>query len=363
MTIRDVATVTALISAALSAALHRVPVQTYEEQKSPALVVLDSLVLVENDSQFVGKSSGIVTSRSGSYFIGDALNMTVHQFSPQGRYVRSWGRRGRGPGEFTSVGTLALDGDSLLLVDGGSQLQVFDLRTGKPKWQRRLPTRQSLFAFVADRGRVFFNAVDATHRSTLGLVTTADDSAKYSGPYPAPLGRNKLVDQYLSFLEFAVFSGDSVAVALQNTDYLFLGRFGSARFDSVRIGRVTRRGSRPELLRTMTEDPASVQPHLYSFSVPWALGRLSSGQFAYITTDQTFVTNRLIGTLFASVVDPRTRRTCPDAEIPVPKDPQPWITFRGDTMLVVSQELSKEAKPRTVIRRFSFRTEGCRWIS
>jgi hypothetical protein len=64
---------------------------------------------------------GLVTSvlldDDGYVFVGDMHAHHIQIFDAQGRYVRTIGREGRGPGEFTRVWSLAWVGDTLAVMD------------------------------------------------------------------------------------------------------------------------------------------------------------------------------------------------------------------------------------------------------
>jgi hypothetical protein len=65
--------------------------------------------------------------------------------------------------------------------------------------------------------------------------------------------------------------------------------------------------------------------------------------------------------LFVSIVDPAQHRTCPDAEIPAPADPQPWVAFKGDTLLVLIQEVVGD-QAWTAVRKYSLKSDQCAWM-
>lgn len=335
--------------------------------QSPILLAVDSVDLIENDSQFVGRSIGFAVSTRGNLYISDDLNTIVHEFSPRGDRLRSFGGRGRGPGEFTSVGFVATDADSGLIVDGGTYLHYFDLRSGKLKWQR-LPPAKMIQAMLVHRGNIVVNAIvgrDPSRAVSLASVRSLEDAARYGGPLPAPLGRSPVVDQSFGVLQFTFFNRDSLAVAVTaSSDFLFFGLFDSPRFDSVHVARSKRRGGlSSQVLAKFLTNPASVTAvDLFQPSTPWALAALSSGDFAYVTLDPELTNNRITGPLYVSIVDARSRRTCPDARVPVPTDPQPRVTFRADTLFVLSQDETADKKPRTTLRKFMIRTENCRWL-
>jgi sugar lactone lactonase YvrE len=67
---------------------------------------------------------------AGSIYILDSGNQRIQVFGPEGRFIRSIGRKGQGPGEFTSPNSIDIDVEGRLHVLDGSQnrIQVFTPR-------------------------------------------------------------------------------------------------------------------------------------------------------------------------------------------------------------------------------------------
>lgn len=75
----------------------------------------------------------VAVAPDGCIFVSDGYgNSTVHRFSPDGRHDLTWGRPGRGPGEFTTPHAIWVDGRNRVLVADreNDRVQVFD-REGK----------------------------------------------------------------------------------------------------------------------------------------------------------------------------------------------------------------------------------------
>jgi hypothetical protein len=103
-----------------------------------------------------------------------------------------------------------------------------------------------------------------------------------------------------------------------------------------------------------------VGPEIYTPSRPWLIAPLSSGQIAYLTADLRLLTDRFTGELHLSVIDPSSRRACADARVNSPADAWPLAAIRGDTVFVLTQEITG-ATLRTIIREYTIGTAGCRW--
>lgn len=262
---------------------HRAAAQ---QQQSPRLVQLDSVILGESESLYVGLVNGFAMSAAGRYYVTDVANFVVHEFARDGQHMRTFGRQGRGPGEFTAPGALTVVGDTLLLVYGDNRIAAFDLRSGRFASERSLPGRPDGLSITHD-GQVIASSLVPLHRASLRVFGGATDSVRYAGPYPFPYGRNQIVDDVFGHAMAATFGRDSVAVAFHATEYAFIGRLSSPSFDSVHIGRRARNGAPARVIGSLPEDPGAIMPYAYALSAPWALGRLSGSRLGYMSVGLT----------------------------------------------------------------------------
>lgn len=75
------------------------------------------------EETYFGLIQGVDVDRAGRIYVGDMVRACVHLFSDQGKYIRSIGRKGRGPGEFSYVWDVSLlEPDSLCVFDGATRL-------------------------------------------------------------------------------------------------------------------------------------------------------------------------------------------------------------------------------------------------
>src|SRR5262245_3607705 len=85
-------------------------------------------------------AGGIAVDPEGNVYVAHWNSNKVAAYSPQGKLLREWGRKGTGDGEFQLPGSIALGPDGLLYVpdQGNSRVQTFT-REGKfvGKWGTR----------------------------------------------------------------------------------------------------------------------------------------------------------------------------------------------------------------------------------
>lgn len=82
----------------------------------------------DSDTTFNGVSD-IAIAPNGDIFVSDGhVNNRVLKFSPDGKFIKQWGKKGSGPGEFNVPHTLAFDSRGRLFVGdrSNSRIQLFD---------------------------------------------------------------------------------------------------------------------------------------------------------------------------------------------------------------------------------------------
>jgi hypothetical protein len=85
-------------------------------------------------------------------YIADALDCAVKVFSGEGRFLRSFGRKGDGPGELDFPSGVAAAGDRIVVADKlNFRIQIFD-GEGRPRGGFKLPfAPDRVFALGSDR--------------------------------------------------------------------------------------------------------------------------------------------------------------------------------------------------------------------
>ena len=78
------------------------------------------------------KPSGVVVAPDGTIFVADGhggtSNARIVKLSKDGKFIKAWGKKGTGPGEFGELHSITMDGAGRLLVSdrGNNRIQVFD---------------------------------------------------------------------------------------------------------------------------------------------------------------------------------------------------------------------------------------------
>jgi len=96
------------------------------------LLTLGTTGVAGTTSTTFNQPSDVVVAANGDIFVADGhggeSNARIVKFSKDGRFIKTWGRKGTGPGEFDVPHALALDSRGRLFVGdrGNSRIQIFD---------------------------------------------------------------------------------------------------------------------------------------------------------------------------------------------------------------------------------------------
>ncbi|MGD8321253.1 MAG: hypothetical protein PVJ02_12375 [Gemmatimonadota bacterium] len=106
--------------------------------------------VMEGDPHYTFQTiTSVVPLASGNLVVSDGGATEISEYAPDGTFVRRWGRRGGGPGEFRSLSRVYLLGtDSLMALDGTTRrVSVFDTAgTFAHQVDARDLSKDSLFA-------------------------------------------------------------------------------------------------------------------------------------------------------------------------------------------------------------------------
>ncbi|MCH2449984.1 MAG: 6-bladed beta-propeller [Gracilimonas sp.] len=100
--------------------------------RTPSVPVHIDVVIGEEDQPFehlLGNPIGVCTDSKGNIYIADKASLKVKVFDSQGNYLRSFGGRGRGPGEFLDINLMQLAGDDTLLFQDRGKLEFIYMTT------------------------------------------------------------------------------------------------------------------------------------------------------------------------------------------------------------------------------------------
>jgi sugar lactone lactonase YvrE len=133
----------------------------------------------ETPSTFAGPAD-VAFAANGDIFVADGhVNNRVMKFSKDGKFIKAWGKKGTGPGEFSVPHAIALDSRGRVFVAdrGNKRIQIFDqegkyleewAQFGRPSGLLIMPDDTIYVADVQDKpGISFGSAKDGVVRGTI----------------------------------------------------------------------------------------------------------------------------------------------------------------------------------------------------
>jgi sugar lactone lactonase YvrE len=96
------------------------------------LMTLGKAGIVGDGPDVFNQPSAVLVAPNGDIFVGDGhggdSNARVLKFSKDGTFIKAWGKKGVGPGEFEAPHALAMDSRGRLFVGdrGNNRIQIFD---------------------------------------------------------------------------------------------------------------------------------------------------------------------------------------------------------------------------------------------
>lgn len=93
------------------------------------LMTLGKAGVKGTDSETFDQPTDVAVAPNGDIFVSDGhVNSRIVKFSKDGKFIKAWGRKGSGPGEFDLPHALAFDSRGRLFVGdrSNSRIQIFD---------------------------------------------------------------------------------------------------------------------------------------------------------------------------------------------------------------------------------------------
>jgi hypothetical protein len=343
------------------------------EQAGPILVAVDSVLLAEADTLYLGNPYALaVDPYDGSFYVSDFFADRVLRFGRGGRLVRTYGRPGDGPGEFhTPTLTWPVDSLTVAAADNDHHLiHLFARQTGAHIRSVPYQGRLGLTRPVVLESSVW---MPARNRGTGTSALRSDprtDSVRYLVPLPEEyLASFRGLGRFAAFHTMGMLTGwaDTVAVGMGGVNHVLLAGVDGAVFDTLSVPAIHRRGVPRNVVLVFDGDPGKPTRDLFRASSMLAhLFRRPDGSLVLVHHDAD-LEGELPGGLitarvFVSVVAPGRDRACVDAELPVSRDARPIQGFRGDTLFLLDRRITAGERLETWIVSYRIDTDGCDWL-
>jgi hypothetical protein len=344
----------------------------------PQFLLLDSLVLEENDTLYLGKPEmGFVVDDSGDIYVADEFWNRLIRFRPDGRIDRVFGRAGSGPGEFRSTTPATIVFDTLVIQGSAGRLKVFNRNTGQFYFERAFGRG------VLGEGR------RQGDRLVLALFDFASGRGVLSWPLTEFLGHNleptanppssnmvQMPPEYTDYPGLRDFGSTAIAlwadtmmVGFDGVDYLVVYRADGTPVDTIDIPARIRHGITAATLAAFGKGKQpTLEQDVNAFAQFVNLWRLPNGETLLLyRQDRVIMTGthpKFFGDAFLTLLASDRRTACVDTSIPFPGAESPRISVHGDTLLALDQIASGRDSLRSVsvIRKYQVSDDHCKWV-
>ena len=319
----------------------------------PVIQRLGSLTLTESDTAYVGRPAALsVDGQDGSLYVTDAFWGRVLRFSAAGELLRSYGKRGDGPGELKSPGAVEVVDTAVLVLDE-NRLTRYRREGGDFLGSARYGG--VLTSMRAAGSRLWLGGLNLGRKTSLGTWAPGEPTVRPVGTIPSEFTQSEPLAGIYTGVEVAAW-GDTVLAGYEGLNRLTLYRSNGTPIRSLRVPTRARRGELPNIVQAMKR--LDFPGQFSANSVLFRLERLPSGNFALVHYDQKIDGQLITARVYLTLLSADFSRACVDREIPVSRDAQPYTAFRGDTLYVVQQEV-KEEKSRTFVDRWLIDERAC----
>ena len=342
------------------------------QSAGPALILEDSVVLQESDDHFLGRPMEMFVGDDGSIFVIDAFAGAVLRFDRSGRHVRTYGRRGRGPGEFSHIGIGGFASGNVVGVADGNppqhqEIEFFDLRSGEHV--ARVQVAGILTALAAHDRELWMGTIDPEGWKTLAvkplraLLRGSGSIAPDRVPVPKPYVVNELIMGMLGVVRLHV-GEDDVLAGFSGSPFMLRATHAGEVLDTIPLLAAQRRGvpDEDEFIESMRMDEETTYEKLFGMaSVLVSLSR-DSGYVFTVHADSELDGQQVVNErMYASSLKEDGTDQCPDTPIPTSEVGQPATAFQGSSLFVLDQRIDEDGpqRLRTVVRRFTVDPRDC----
>ncbi len=342
----------------------------------PSLALLDSVILEENDTLYLGRPAvSFTVDDRGAIYIPDEFWNRVVRFHPDGRIDRTIGKEGSGPGEFRSLSQGTTLADTLILQPTSRTIQIFDRRTGRYYMGRR--TQGTISHGVARGGKVIFANFDYYSQRGILALSVPELLTPDSARLAEPLASNLVPwpQEYIDYPDLMTFNrsafaawADTMLVGYSGVDYLTLHTIDGVPLDTVQIPARLRTGNPKEAFKVFSFRNPDLDEQMRAISALKDIWRLPNGTFVLWFQDgwtEPMGTGvHVFGRAFISLLSADRRSACVDTPLPFPGTEWPRIAVHGDTLFALDQVplLDDSSRVTSVIRRYLIDDTGCEWV-
>ena len=346
--------------------------QFLSAQMGPTLILEESVVLRETDDHYLGQPVSLIPVGDGSFLIADGFSNSVLHFDSRGRFQRTFGQEGEGPGEFRFVSAAGfVAGDVVGLGDDHAfKLELFELGSGAHIGAVKMSTLVDDYVVRGDT--LWFAGMNTENWTSVGFIPLDEvlNAASAGGgdrPFLSPslldvprlYAENEVVLGMLPEVSLDVFEG-RLLVGFAASPTLFAANSSGAVLNSIAMPVARRRGLPEEDYLLALERGPELTRIFGEVSILVKVSHDSRGYIHTVHQESNYdpESRQMRGTFFVSSVRADGTQPCPDTFVPTSDAGLAELTLEGNRLHVLDQRLAGGGV-RTVVRTFRIDPENC----
>ena len=351
----------------------------------PTLILEDSVVLQEGEDRYIGQPLEMILGPEGSFVVVDQFAATATRFDRTGRPIRTFGRSGRGPGEFYQIGIGGFVVDGIIGITDGQppemEIEFFAWDSGEHLGQARADGLVSSLG-ATDRGRLWAGGINLDSWTALGSRRLRDLLRPRVSRQPPSISLDRIAVPR-PYVEDRTILGIGGHTRMHVSDESIIFGFGVSPFllmldlngevvDTIPLNAARRRGVPPddEFIEMMSVDDGefpdaeeyfALQEELFAkISSLMKVSRDEVGNIHTIHQDGELDGKRVSGRLYFSSLSHDGTTQCPDTPVPTSDVGRPITALRDKELFVLDQRIDADKDIlRTVLRRFTIDSVNC----
>ncbi len=341
----------------------------------PALVPIDSILLREADSLYIGNPyTPVVDPFDGSFYIPDIFSGKLLRFRRDGNLMLVYGRPGEGPGEFDGGPRtpMVLDDSTVAAQTTRSRrVNIFDRNTGESLRGVNFPALGGLTPPAVIGRDVWMTDFEIRRETSLTRWRPTTDEFTSMGGLPAEYVASLNSDNWsyasLFRLGSLAYAAGRFVQGWSGLDEMFVLNLRGEVVDTLDIPVARRKGVPADLRERIDIEHMPYREQLEGSSRLRQLFPLPGGGFVFTHHDQTALRMQpmpvLTAKVWVGVLSPDLSRACVDTLVPRDFEMRPMETFRGDTLFVLDRRIDDSETLRTSILMYLVSEDGCEWLS
>ncbi len=317
-----------------------------------------AVILAEPDSAAIERVIRLLHARDGSWYVADNGSDRIVHFDPDGRFLATVGRHGRGPGEFEApVDIVQLPGDTIAVADMMAQRITLFLN-GRPDTAITVPSAPQSLVMEGDTG--WIPGVNVSRATSLLRWDRHGNTFTPMAPVPADFTEGSSLTGVFSSGR-AVAWADSVLLLLDGYAWARVLHTGGRVVDSFTVPARVRRGTPLDLAERLRQ--AQDFPAMFSAaSGMFGAADVGKGWVALVHGDQDFdMSTRTIVNprSYLTLLNRATHQACVDLPLPASGDVLPVPAFGHDTLYLLDRYVTDAGGLTTTVTSYQLHPDRC----